>query len=228
MRLPDVGTHAAPPLARRRLALEASALCLFGTSTRGGAEKGGIRRRLGRKQPGDVLLFADWTLLRLFPPLRAAWSQVGTQAVVPVTGRNAKRVLFGAINVRTGHRIVLCRPQAGGADARAFLEELRRRYPKAPTIWLLLDRASAHTDTKTVCLALDLGIKLVWLPKQWPELNAMDHLWKELKRLLAANRQAAHMDQLAAEAAAWVLQLRPRDALRKAGILSPTFWLRGV
>jgi transposase len=138
-----------------------------------------------------VVLFTDWTLLRLFPPLRAVWSRVGQQALVPVTGQNAKRVLFGAINVQTGHRVVLCRKSAGGAEARAFLAELRRRYRKAGTIWLLLDRAPAHTDAKTLRLAGQLGIDLVWLPKQWPELNAMDHLWKELKRLIAVNRQAA-------------------------------------
>jgi transposase len=175
-----------------------------------------------------VLLFSDWTLLRLFPPLRAAWSRVGEPARVPVTGRNAKRVLFGAINVHTGHRVVLCRKRAGGAEARAFLSELRRHYRQAPTIWLLLDRAPAHTDGKTLRLAMELGIELVWLPKQWPELNAMDHIWKELKRLIAANRQAAGIDDLAQQAAEWVLQLRPREALRKAGILSPSFWLRGV
>jgi transposase len=175
-----------------------------------------------------VLLFTDWTLLRLFPPLRAAWSRVGEPARVPVTGRNAKRVLFGAINVHTGHRVVLCRKRAGGAEARAFLSELRRHYRQAPTIWLLLDRAPAHTDGQTLRLARELGIELVWLPKQWPELNAMDHIWKELKRLIAANRQAASIDDLAQQAAEWVLQLRPREALRKAGILSPTFWLRGV
>jgi transposase len=92
----------------------------------------------------------------------------------------------------------------------------------------LLDRAPAHTDAETLRLAVELGIELVWLPQQWPERNAMDQLWKELKRLLAANRQAAHIDELAEKAADWVLQLRPREALRKAGILSPTFWLRGV
>ena len=41
---------------------------------------------------GDVLLCCDWTLLRLFPPLRAAWARKGTQATVPITGANAKRV----------------------------------------------------------------------------------------------------------------------------------------
>jgi hypothetical protein len=92
-----------------------------------------------------VLLCCDWTLLRLFPPLRAAWALKGTQATVPITGANAKRVLFGAINLRTAHRVVLIRPRAGAADAQAFLREMRRRNRTAGTIWLLLDRASAHT-----------------------------------------------------------------------------------
>jgi len=68
-----------------------------------------------------VLLCCDWTLLRLFPPLRATWARKGTQATVPITGANAKRVLFGAIDLRTAHRVVLIRPRAGAADAQAFL-----------------------------------------------------------------------------------------------------------
>lgn len=181
-----------------------------------------------RRQPGDVVLFTDWTLLRLFPPLRSAWSRTGQQALVPITGQNAKRVLFGAINLHTGHRVVLIRKQAGGADARAFFEELRRRYRRTGRIWLLLDRAPAHTDGKTVRLAQELNIELVWLPQQRSELNAMDQWWKELKRLVAANRQAASIDALAAEAAEWVLTLSTAEAKRKASLLSPNFWLRGV
>ena len=147
---------------------------------------------------------------------------------MPVTGRNARRVLFGALNVRTAHRIIMRWPSETSPGARAFLTEIRRRYRQAPTIWLLLDHGPAHTAAPTQRLAAELNIELVWLPKQWPELNAMDHLWKELKRLVAANRQAASIDDLARQAAEWVLQLRPEEALRKAGILSPAFWLRGV
>ena len=112
-----------------------------------------IRRLRAGWRAGDVLLCGDWTLLRLFPPLRAAWALRGTQATVPVTGANAKRVLFGAIDPCTAHRIVLIRPRAGGADAQAFLREVRRRYRAAGTIWLLADRASAHTDHRTQALA---------------------------------------------------------------------------
>ena len=63
---------------------------------------------------------------------------------------------------------------------------------------------------------------------QWPELNAMDQLWKELKRLIAANWQAASIEILAQEAADWILTLNTPDALRKAGILSPNFWLKNL
>ena len=174
-----------------------------------------------------MLLCCDWTLLRLFPPLRAAWARKGIQATVPITGANAKRVLFGAINLRTAHRVVLIRPRAGAADAQAFLRELRRRYRTAGTIWLLLDRASAHTAARTQMLAAALGIRFLWLPKQAPELNAMDQLWRELKRLIAANRQAISANALASDAADWVLGLTPQQA-RKAGMASQHYWLRNL
>src|SRR5215218_4215013 len=213
----------------KRLPLEAASLRLCRAGSASAPEKGGLIRRLRAGwRACDVLLCCDWTLLRLFPPLRAAWARKGTQATVPITGANAKRVLFGAINLRTAHRVVLIRPRAGAADAQAFLREIRRRYRAAGTIWLLADRASAHTAARTQMLAAALGIRFLWLPKQAPELNAMDQLWRELKRLIAANRQAASADALASNAAGWVLGLTPQQARRKAGMTSPHFWLRNL
>ncbi len=46
----------------------------------------------------SILLFIDATTLHWFPPLRFAWAFRSDQAVVKITGRNAKGVLFGAIN----------------------------------------------------------------------------------------------------------------------------------
>jgi transposase len=176
--------------------------------------------------PRDVVLFIDWTILRLFPPLRAAWAPVGTPAAVVITGENAKAVLFGAINLRTAHRVVVARARATGADARAFLIELRQRYRGWGTLWLLADRATAHTDRETQALAARLDIRFLWLPKQAPELNAMDQLWRELKAVIAANRQAPTIIALAISATLWVLMLSTTEARRKAGMLSPHFWLR--
>jgi hypothetical protein len=77
-------------------------------------------------------------------------------------------------------------------------------------------------------LAATLDIRFLWLPKQAPELNAMDQLWRELKRVVAANRQHRTVDALAAAAALWVLLLTPTEACRKAGLLSEHFWLRDL
>ena len=164
--------------------------------------------------------------MRLLPPLRATWALTGTQATVPITGRNAKRVLFGAIDLQTARRVVLIRNRAGQADAQGFLRALRRRYRSSGWLWLLTDRASAHTAPQTQALADRLHIQFVWLPRQAPELSPMDQLWRELKRLLAANRQTASIDTLAADAADWVLTLTPQQARRKAGMASKHLWLR--
>lgn len=171
------------------------------------------------------LLLEDETLLRLFPPLRACWAWQGQQAVVPITGRNAKRVLFGTINPRTGHRVTLRRRRMRQEDFQAFLQLLRARYGNRE-IWLLLDEAPGHTAEKSLAVAASLAIELVWLPKQCSELNAMDHLWKELKRRLAANRQFRTIDEGAEHAEHWVLGLSPQQARRKAGILSKNYWLK--
>ena len=111
-----------------------------------------------------MLLFTDGTLLRLFPPLRAMWAAIGTQAKVAITGQNARRVLFGTINVRTAHRTVTIGRSVGTHDIQAFLLTLRKAYRRAGTIWLLADRASGHTAAATLALAKELHIEFVWLP----------------------------------------------------------------
>lgn len=171
------------------------------------------------------MLFIDATILRLFPPLRSAWAFRGQQAAVRISGRNAERVLFGAINPRTGHRSVLRRPRMRQEDFQAFLWHLRRRYPGRP-LWLLLDKAPCHEAFKSRVLAGRLEIGFLWLPTQCSELNPVDHLWRELKRLIAANRQFPTIDAEADYAERWFLGLTPGQALRKAGILADNFWLK--
>ena len=172
-----------------------------------------------------MLLYEDETIMRLFPPLRACWALRGAQAVVPITGRNAKRTLFGVLNPRTGHRILMHAEHCRQGDFQAFLCLLRHCYP-GRRIWLLLDEAPCHTAMLSQVLAAHLDIVLVWLPKQCSELNAMDQLWKELKDDLAANRQFKNIDEAVDYAEQWVLNLTNNQALQKAGVFSKSFWLR--
>ena len=173
----------------------------------------------------SVLLMEDETILRLFPVLRRAWSLRGQQAVVPITGRNAKRVLFATINLRTGHRICLRRANMRQENFHALLREVRRHY-KERSVWMLLDEAPCHIAAQSQRLAAVLDIHLVWLPKQCSELNAMDQLWKELKGKVSANYQFSSIEEHAKYAEAWIFNLTHQDALCKASVLSKNFWLR--
>jgi len=164
-------------------------------------------------------------VLRLFPVLRRAWALRGVPAQVAMTGRKAKRVLFGAIDLRTGPRVVLCCPNMQQAYCRQFLRRVRQAYP-GPPIALLLDAAPGHRAAKSRALAAHLNIVLVWLPKQCSAFNAMDQLWRDLKGHIAANYQYPTIDAHAAAAEQWILSLTPTEALRKAGILAQNFWLK--
>jgi transposase len=174
---------------------------------------------------GAALLFLDATTLRGFPPLRFAWGFRGEQVEVKITGRNAKRALFGAINPRTGHRLVLRRLRRRQEDFQAFLRHPRQHYPGRP-LWLPLDKAPCHEAVRSQQLAARSGMVLLWLPKQCPELNAMDQLFKDLKRLIAANRQYRTIDEEADYAEQWISGLTARQALRKASVPSNDFWLK--
>ena len=121
--------------------------------------------------------------------------------------------------------MVLRRPRQRQEDFQAFLRELRRRYPGPTDLAVagqgfLVSRRSAANNWRPSWTAT-----LLWLPKQCPELNAEDHLWKELKRLIAANRQFRTIDNEATYAERWLLGLTAMEALRKAGVLSDDFWL---
>jgi transposase len=223
--VPAYRPHPPPADAGAGPAVEAAAVRVHRPGPAPGPEKGGLVRRLKLLPRDAVVLFLDATVLRLFPPLRSAWAFRGQQAAVRISGRNDRRVLFGAINPRTGHRLVARRPRQRQEDFQAFLRHLRARYPGRP-LWLLLDRARCHEALRSQQLAGRLGVGLLWLPTQCPELNPVDHLWRELKRLVAANRQFRTIDEGAGYAERWFLGVTARQALRKAGTLSEGFWLR--
>ena len=175
---------------------------------------------------GGRLLVLDETTLRHLPPLRAAWALRGQQAQVRISGKNARRSLFGALDLRTGRRVLLVRTHQRLADFHRFLRKLRHGVGACGALWLLLDRHGSHCSPSSLRLAEKLGIRLLWLPRQHPKLNPVDHLWRGLKNDLAANRQFASIDELASYAQSWVRALTPTQTLRKAGLLSKNCWLK--
>ncbi|MFL5279938.1 MAG: transposase [Rhodopila sp.] len=68
---------------------------------------------------GGEIGVADETAWREFPPLRAGWSKRGVPAIVTSSGRNGRRTLLGALNVRSGEVVHTVRERCRPEDVRA-------------------------------------------------------------------------------------------------------------
>lgn len=171
----------------------------------------------------------DETSVREVPPLRAAWAKRGEQAEVTISGRNGRRVLFGAVTIATGERVEVVRERQRGADGAAFAAALgaKRAAGGGEKPWLLVwDNAPAHKPTAVREALAAAGVTVAWLPFRAPELNPCEDLWRHLKRLIAANRVYPTVDDLAARAVAWLTGLTAEQTRRLAGLTSSKFaWL---
>jgi hypothetical protein len=99
-----------------------------------------------------LLLAEDETDLLLFAPLRAAWSQHGEPAQVLLSGWNARQVVFGAMNLVTGLRLLQARLHQRTKDFQAFLHYVRQHYP-GWHVTLLLDGDRGHAAVASQSLA---------------------------------------------------------------------------
>lgn len=176
------------------------------------------------RQNRDIFLVEDETDLRLFPNIRAAWALIGSAAAVIVSGKNAKRVVFGAMNIETGKRIFLPRMRQRQEDFQDFLKLCRRIY-RGWHIVMILDEDSSHIAARSKSLAEKLGIELLWLPHRAPQLNPMDTLWGQAKDAVCTNWQYESIDEQLIAFLNFLYSLDDSEAMKTSGLLSGKFWL---
>jgi len=72
------------------------------------------------------------------------WQWITSGFIFWSSGRNARRVVFGALNLRTGTRLFVPREKGRSVDFQAFVEEVRSAY-RGWHVALLLDEDPCHT-----------------------------------------------------------------------------------
>jgi hypothetical protein len=187
------------------------------------AVKRGLKRGL-KDRPRTVLLMLDETIITETPPLYSCYGHVGEQVRVPITGNRSKRILHGAINVRSGDVSLLITEEWVNETHQTFLSMIRSHW-RGWNIVLFEDRASQHKSPESLEWAERLGIEVRLLPRATPELNAMDQLWRHTKRETVGSRATKTVATSALDACQYIIDLSPRARLRQAGILSGNFWL---
>jgi hypothetical protein len=160
----------------------------------------------------------------LFPKLEAGWALRGEPARVVLCGGNARRVVFGALNIMTGHRLFLSTRRQRAIEFQQFLRRVHWHY-RGWRVAMVLDEDSSHTAKASQELAAELSIQLQWLPVRAPELNPLERLWQDAKKRLCVNRQYASIEEQAERFTADLAGLPPQEALIKSGVLSGNFWL---
>jgi transposase len=174
---------------------------------------------------GGEVWVADETALREFPPLRAGWSPRGQPATVLISGRNGRRTILGALNVRSGELVCTVRPRCRTEDVLAAVAALGAVRPETPKL-LIWDNAPPHKPHRVRDAAQDIGITIAFLPFRSPELMPLEDLWRGLKATVAANRCYDSLEDLAARALTWLDAMSDADRLRRCGFQASKFdWL---
>jgi transposase len=166
----------------------------------------------------------DETIVTETPPLYSRYCHIGEQCQVPITGNRQKRILHGVINIKSGETLLLITAEWNQDTHQAFLLMIRAHW-RGWQIIVFEDRGTPHTAEGSMELAADLGIEVRLLPRATPELNAMDHLWRHMKRQALANQRTHSIDESADNACQYILGLSRRERLQQAGVLSGNFWL---
>jgi hypothetical protein len=181
---------------------------------------------------GGQVWCGDATTVRAFPPLRACWAKRGQQREVVISGRNARRVIHGALNGASGQFVSLIRARSRQDDCLALVQALGQVQPAVPQL-LIWDNAPPHHPRRVLAAAEAAHITSAWLPFRSPELLPCEDLWRLAKAQVAANRPyregqppADLVQALAQQAVHSIEVLSPADRLRCSGLLGSKFqWL---
>src|SRR3954469_21657152 len=86
----------------------------------------------------------DETIVTETPPLYSCYGHIGEQVRAPISGNRAKRILHGAINVKTGDISLSITKEWTKPEHQGFLSMIRSHW-RGWDIDLFEDRAGQHT-----------------------------------------------------------------------------------
>ena len=149
----------------------------------------------------ECAFYEDEVDIHLNPKVGCDWMVSGQQKEVPTPGKNEKRYLAGALDVRTG---VVIWVEAERKTSYLFLDLLDRllqEYPEARCLHLILDNYRIH-QSKIVFAALAgylAGkVKLHFLPPYCPDHNRIERIWQDLHANVTRNHRQPNMTKLMA------------------------------
>jgi len=111
------------------------------------------------------------------------WCYKGLRPVVPSHHIREYRYAYGAVEPLTGDSFFLVLPYTNAICMGVFMNELSAQF-KDDLILMVCDKAAWHT-AKT--LDIPDNIILHFLPPATPELNPIEQIWREIRKMSFRN-----------------------------------------
>jgi transposase len=177
-----------------------------------------IRQVLATLPRREAAFYEDEVDIHLNPKIGLDWMVAGQQKEVVTPGKNEKRYLAGALDVRTG---VLTWVEGVRKTSYLFLDLLDRLcqvYPQAKCLHLILDNYRIHSsEIVQAALTGYLAGRIVlhFLPPYCPDDNRIERVWQDLHANVTRNHRCATMAALMEEVR-YYLHKRNRNKQRAA------------
>lgn len=135
----------------------------------------------------EPILFMDSVHPTMATKVVCGWIKRGVDKPIGQTASRTRVNVMGAIELSTMN-VVSCHPDYVNAETTvSFFDQLKRAYPEAPGIHIILDQSGYHRSQLVKDEALKRNIVLHYLPPYSPNLNPIERLWKVMNENVRNN-----------------------------------------
>ena len=143
----------------------------------------------GKCSDDQPILFLDGVHPTMQTKIAYGWVRKGQKANPIKTSGNRHRMnILGAVELATMNLISADFKTLDSQAMGAFFGKIRKTYPQASKIHIILDGAGYNKSAETKKHAEKHGIELHLLPTYSPNLNAIERLWKVMNETVRDNQ----------------------------------------
>lgn len=179
-------------------------------------------KKMAQKQGADIY-FGDAAHIRSDHHAGRTWGKKGETPVVATTGARHGMSLISAITSKGHMRFMI--KEKGSVNAAVFIEFLKRLIAGADrSIFLIVDRGSAHRAKKTQAFVAACGekLRLFYLPPYSPDCNPDELVWKHLKADTVGRMVATSKDDFKAKVVSSMRSLQRTPAKIRSFFQKPS------
>jgi transposase len=154
-------------------------------------------------------VWEDEADIDLNPRIGADWTLSGDQRLVMTPGQNVKRYFAACMDAKTDRAIWVRSPKKNSRLFIEMLKKLLKAYADKKVIHVILDNYAIHSSRQTQAWLEEHGQRLClhFLPPYCPDDNRIERkLWREVHANVTVNHRCLDIDQLCAEAVAYLMQ----------------------